>query len=147
MYTTEITGRCFYICCIIKKKAGIGGGSGTKNGGKYIRPIVLFQAQPKNNADSTTYEKIKHTLMEMGIPESEIAIKTADKDELKNIDLSSSDCNIRYIITINALKEGWDCPFAYILATVANRTSSIDVEQILGRILRLPNTKRMKAKS
>ncbi len=61
--------------------------------------------------------------------------------------MSSSDCNIRYIITVNALKEGWDCPFAYILATVANRTSSIDVEQILGRILRLPNTKRIKAKS
>ena len=126
----------------LRKKLELEAVQGQKNGGKYIRPIVLFQAQPKNNADSTTYEKIKHTLMEMGIPESEIAIKTADKDELKNIDLSSSDCNIRYIITINALKEGWDCPFAYILATVANRTSSIDVEQILGRILRLPNTKK-----
>lgn len=126
----------------LRRKLELEAVQGQKNGGKYIRPIVLFQAQPKNNADSTTYEKIKHTLMEMGIPESEIAIKTADKDELKNIDLSSSDCNIRYIITINALKEGWDCPFAYILATVANRTSSIDVEQILGRILRLPNTKK-----
>lgn len=108
-----------------------------KNGGRYIRPIVLFQAQPRTNDDSTTYDKIKHTLIDMGIPESEIAIKTADRDELKNIDLSSHDCSIRYIITVNALKEGWDCPFAYILATVANRTSSIDVEQILGRILRL----------
>lgn len=126
----------------LRRKLELEAVQGQKNGGKYIRPIVLFQAQPKNNADSTTYEKIKHTLMEMGIPESEIAIKTADKDELKNIDLSSSDCNIRYIITVNALKEGWDCPFAYILATVANRTSSIDVEQILGRILRLPNTKK-----
>ena len=113
-----------------------------KNGGRYIRPIVLFQAQPRTNDDSTTYDKIKHTLIDMGIPESEIAIKTADKDELKNIDLSSHDCGIRYIITVNALKEGWDCPFAYILATVANRTSSIDVEQILGRILRLPNTRK-----
>ncbi len=113
-----------------------------KNGGRYIRPIVLFQAQPRNNDDSTTYDKIKHTLIDMGIPESEIAIKTADSDELKNIDLSSHDCSIRYIITVNALKEGWDCPFAYILATVANRTSSIDVEQILGRILRLPNTRK-----
>ena len=113
-----------------------------KNGGRYIRPIVLFQAQPRNNDDSTTYDKIKHTLIDMGIPESEIAIKTADRDELKNIDLSSHDCSIRYIITVNALKEGWDCPFAYILATVANRTSSIDVEQILGRILRLPNTRK-----
>lgn len=113
-----------------------------KNGGRYIRPIVLFQAQPRTNDDSTTYDKIKHTLIDMGIPESEIAIKTADRDELKNIDLSSHDCSIRYIITVNALKEGWDCPFAYILATVANRTSSIDVEQILGRILRLPNTRK-----
>ena len=115
-----------------------------KNGGRYIRPIVLFQAQPRTNDDSTTYDKIKHTLIDMGIPESEIAIKTADRDELKNIDLSSKDCSIRYIITVNALKEGWDCPFAYILATVANRTSSIDVEQILGRILRLPNTRKNK---
>lgn len=113
-----------------------------KNGGRYIRPIVLFQAQPRTNDDSTTYDKIKHTLIDMGIPKSEIAIKTADRDELKNIDLSSHDCSIRYIITVNALKEGWDCPFAYILATVANRTSSIDVEQILGRILRLPNTRK-----
>lgn len=113
-----------------------------KNGGRYIRPIVLFQAQPRTNDDSTTCDKIKHTLIDMGIPESEIAIKTADRDELKNIDLSSKDCSIRYIITVNALKEGWDCPFAYILATVANRTSSIDVEQILGRILRLPNTRK-----
>ena len=113
-----------------------------KNGGRYIRPIVLFQAQPRTNDDSTTYDKIKHILIDMGIPESEIAIKTADRDELKNIDLSSHDCSIRYIITVNALKEGWDCPLAYILATVANRTSSIDVEQILGRILRLPNTRK-----
>ena len=128
----------------LRRKLELEAVQGQKNGGKYIRPIVLFQAQPRNNDDSTTYEKIKHTLMEMGIPEAEIAIKTADKDELKTIDLSSSDCNIRYIITVNALKEGWDCPFAYILATVANRTSSIDVEQILGRILRLPNTKKNK---
>lgn len=111
------------------------------NGGKYIRPIVLFQAQPRNNEDSTTYEKIKDQLIEIGIPEEQIAIKTADKDEIKNIDLMSKDCSIRYIITVNALKEGWDCPFAYILATIANRTSVVDVEQILGRVLRMPGAK------
>lgn len=110
--------------------------------GRYIRPIVLFQAQPRNNPDSTTYEKIKKTLVDGGIPEREIAIKTGDKDELKNVDLLSPDCPIRYIITVNALKEGWDCPFAYVLATVANRTSSVDVEQILGRVLRLPYTQK-----
>lgn len=109
--------------------------------GRYIRPIVLFQAQPKNNDDSTTYEKIKNTLIEIGIPAEQIAIKTADKDEIKNINLLAEVCPIRYIITVNALKEGWDCPFAYVLATVANRTSTVDVEQILGRVLRLPFAK------
>ena len=53
----------------------------------------------------------------------------------ENVDLRSPDCPIRYIITVNALKEGWDCPFAYVLATVANRTSTVDVEQMLGRVL------------
>ena len=50
----------------------------------------------------------------------------------------SKDCKVRYIITVNALKEGWDCPFAYVLASLANKSSSVDVEQILGRVLRLP---------
>lgn len=112
-----------------------------QQGGNYIRPIVLFQAQPRTSDDSETFDKIKDNLVEMGIPAEQIKIKTAGKDELKGIDLMSRDCPVRYIITVNALKEGWDCPFAYILASLANRTSKVDVEQILGRILRLPYTK------
>lgn len=108
--------------------------------GKYIRPIVLFQAQPKNTNDATTFDKLKEKLIKSGIPKEQIAIKTAEVNEIKNIDLMSRDCEIRYIITINALKEGWDCPFAYILATLANKTSKVDVEQILGRVLRQPYT-------
>ena len=111
-------------------------------GGKYISPIVLFQAEANINENSTTYGKIKRELVEMGIPEEEIAIKTADKDDIRNQDLMSRTCPIRYIVTVNALKEGWDCPFAYILATIANRSSVVAVEQIIGRILRLPNTKK-----
>ena len=107
-----------------------------KSGGSYIRPIVLFQAQPRTGENSDTYDKIKSVLVAMGVSKEEIAVKTADVDEIKGQDLLSRDCKIRYIITVNALKEGWDCPFAYILASLANRTSTIDVEQILGRILR-----------
>jgi len=109
-----------------------------KKGGKYIRPIVLFQAQPRTDKDNTTFEKLKEQLLKVGIPEDQIKIKTADKDELKGVDLSSKDCPVRYIITINALKEGWDCPFAYILASLADKSSAVDVEQILGRVLRQP---------
>ncbi|MCL2510378.1 MAG: DEAD/DEAH box helicase family protein [Methanomassiliicoccaceae archaeon] len=106
--------------------------------GKYIRPIILFQAQPRSKDDNETFDKLKKSLIEAGIPPEEIAIKTADINEIKDIDLKDRNCKIRYIITVNALKEGWDCPFAYILATLANKTSSVDVEQILGRILRQP---------
>jgi type III restriction enzyme, res subunit family len=111
-----------------------------KHGGRYIRPIVLFQAQPKTDDDNITFDKIKANLISFGIPENQIKIKTANKDELKGLDLMSRGCEVRYIITVNALKEGWDCPFAYILATLANKTSRVDVEQILGRILRQPYT-------
>ena len=118
----------------------------TKTDGRYIRPIVLFQAQPKQAENKETFEKLKKRLVDNGIPEEEIAIKTADINELKNVDLQSPDCKIKYIITVNALKEGWDCPFAYILATLANKTSTVDVEQILGRVLRLPYTQQNESK-
>ena len=108
------------------------------SGGDYVRPIVLFQAQPKNTEDSATFEKIKAKLVAIGIKAEEIAIKTADKDDLKTVDLMAPNCPVRYIITVNALKEGWDCPFAYVLASLANKTSQVDVEQIVGRILRQP---------
>ncbi len=107
-------------------------------GTPYIRPIVLFQAQPKSGEEATTFEKLKQILISAGCKEEEIAIKTADINELKNVNLMSNRCKIKYIITVNALKEGWDCPFAYILASVANRSADVDVTQILGRILRQP---------
>ena len=109
-----------------------------EKGGKYIRPIVLFQAQSKGKEDNTTFEKLKEQLIKVGIPEEQIKIKTANKDELKGINLMDKNCPVRYVITINALKEGWDCPFAYILASLADRSSEVDVTQILGRILRQP---------
>ncbi|MDP2302296.1 MAG: DEAD/DEAH box helicase family protein [Ignavibacteria bacterium] len=116
-----------------------------KKGGKYIRPIILFQAQPKNGKDfkdeeeeKSNVQKLKEKLIELKIPAEQIKIKTANVNEIKNEDLMSKESQVRYIITINALKEGWDCPFAYILASLADKSSPIDVEQILGRVLRQP---------
>lgn len=112
-------------------------------GGEYIRPIVLFQAQPNiKGKNNETFDKIKQKLVDIGAPEDQIAIKTSNINDLKDTDLMSYNCKIRFIITVNALKEGWDCPFAYILASLANKTSKVDVEQIVGRILRQPYTKK-----
>lgn len=107
-------------------------------GGRYIRPIVLLQAESDTGDDSKTFGKIKAELIDAGIPAEQIAIKTANINELKGVDLLSESCAIRYIITVNALQEGWDCPFAYILVSWANKNSDTDVAQIVGRILRQP---------
>lgn len=125
----DLRGRLEMMACLEQEKTG-----------RYIRPIALFQAEPKGKEDATTFEKLRCNLVEAGIPANQIAIRTADVNELKNTDLMSPDCPVRYIITVNALKEGWDCPFAYVLASLANKTSQVDVEQIVGRILRLPHT-------
>jgi type III restriction enzyme len=107
--------------------------------GKYIRPIILFQAQSNiKGKDNTTFQKIKDQLVKLRIPEEQIKIKVSGIDELKGINLMDKNCPVRYIITVNALKEGWDCPNAYILASLADKSSPVEVEQILGRVLRQP---------
>ena len=129
----------------LQKKLEIQAIDEEKKGGKYIRPIVLFQAQPKigknfkdEAEEKSNVQKLREKLLELKIPADQIKIKTAYINEIKGEDLMSKECKIRYIITINALKEGWDCPFAYILASLADKSSAIDVEQILGRVLRQP---------
>ncbi len=110
-----------------------------KTTGKYIRPIILFQAQSNiKGKNNITFQNIKEKLVKLKIPEEQIKIKVSGIDELKDVDLMSRSCPVRYIITVNALREGWDCPFAYILASLADKNSPVEVEQILGRVLRQP---------
>ena len=107
--------------------------------GRHIRPIVLFQAQSNiKGKDNTTFQKIKEQLIKLQIPEEQIKIKVSGIDELRGINLMDKNCPVKYIITVNALKEGWDCPNAYILASLADKSSAVEVEQILGRVLRQP---------
>jgi hypothetical protein len=111
--------------------------------GDYIRPIALLQAQPKNkDGKNITVEQLKDFLLDKKIDPDQIAIKTSEKNELDGVNLFSRDCPIRYIITVNALAEGWDCAFAYVLISVANLGSKIAVEQIIGRIIRMPNARK-----
>lgn len=106
--------------------------------GHHIRPIALLQAERKGADNAATFRKLKEKLVDAGIPEEHIAIRTGDVDELGDTDLMARGCSIRYVITVEALSEGWDCPFAYVLATVANKSSRTSVEQLVGRVLRQP---------
>jgi len=112
--------------------------------GEYIRPIVLFQAQHDSQIESTiNVAELKNFLLNtMKIPPERIAIATGTEREIEGKDLSLNTEPIRFIITKQALKEGWDCPFAYVFCSVAKVSSSKDVEQLLGRVLRMPQVKR-----
>lgn len=110
----------------------------------YIRPIVLFQAQPRNQ--EVTVEALKKHLIEAEqIPDEKIAIATGDQRELDGINLFDPKTKIEYVITVEALKEGWDCSFAYVFCSVQKIGSATDVEQLLGRVLRMPYATRRKA--
>jgi len=107
----------------------------------YIRPIALFQAEAKNG--EVTVEVLKNYLIEdLKVEPEKIAIVTGSQRELDEIDLFARDCPIEHIITIEALKEGWDCPFAYVFCSVKQVSSSKDAEQLLGRVLRMPYARR-----
>lgn len=114
--------------------------------GEYLRPIILFQAQSKSQADPhrLTPERVAQFLTDdKRIPRDEIAIHATGFAELDKIDdISDPACPVRYVITVQKLREGWDCPFAYVLCSVAELSSKVAVEQILGRVLRMPKARR-----
>lgn len=107
----------------------------------YIRPIVLFQAEKKGK-DITKEVMLDYLVNQEKIDRERIAIVTGEQRELDGINLSDSTCPIDFVITVEALKEGWDCSFAYVFCSVATVHSKKDVEQILGRVLRMPYAKR-----
>ena len=117
--------------------------------GEYIRPVMLIQAQPRRKDQETlTVEVVERCLLEEhNISEDQIARATGEEKGLDNVDINDPKCPIRYVITVQALREGWDCPFAYVLCSVAEMRSSTAVEQILGRVMRLPKAKRKKEES
>lgn len=114
--------------------------------GRYIRPIMLIRVERtgKDQRDSAFVhaEDAREYLMEkLGVNENEIRLKTSDKDELGDDDLLSEMCSVKYIITKDALREGWDCPFAYVLTVLSKMTAKTAITQMIGRVLRQPHAR------
>jgi type III restriction enzyme len=111
--------------------------------GEYIRPIMLLQAQPRRQGQRTiTVDVVEDCLKnDYGIPPEQIKRATGEDNQIEGLDLLAPG-DVRYIITIQALREGWDCPFAYVLCSVAEQYGATAVEQIVGRVLRMPKARR-----
>src|SRR5205085_2508664 len=103
--------------------------------GEYLRPIMLIQAE-RVDACEPLRERL---VSEFGVARDDVKISVGRLDELKDVkDISAPKCPVRFIITVEKLREGWDCPFAYVLCSLKETRSATAIEQIVGRILRLP---------
>lgn len=121
------------------------------NTGEYIRPICLIQVErtgkEQRKKNYIHAEDVKDYLIKnCNVPENQIAIKSSEKDDIEGINLFSKNCDIRYIITKQALQEGWDCSFAYVLTILTNPSSATGITQLVGRILRQPFAQKTKIK-
>ncbi len=120
-----------------------------REGADYLRPIVLIQAQPRSRHRETldVYRVRDELIVNHRVPEEEIVIATGEEKGLEKLEaeyaggILSDKCPVKYVITQQALAEGWDCPFAYVLVSMAEVHSSTAVEQLLGRVLRQPGAR------
>lgn len=117
--------------------------------GHYIRPILLVQVErtSEEHRDGMRIHALdaKEWLKTAGLDEAEIAIKTASTNDLnnpENQDLLAPTNRVRAIITKQALQEGWDCPFAYVLCSLAASSNLASMTQLVGRILRQPHAEK-----
>ncbi len=111
--------------------------------GEYIRPVLFIQAEKKKQGQEKMIpEVVKQRLIDdYKIAENDIAICIGGVDEIGERQMEDADFP-RVIITVDKLREGWDCPFAYVMMTFRGTTSKTAVEQVVGRVLRMPHVKR-----
>ena len=121
------------------------------NTGNYIRPICLVQVERTGkdqrggnyiHAEDVVDFLVKHC----GVDAGQVAVKSSEKDDIEGLNLFARSCPVRYIITKQALQEGWDCAFAYVLTILTNPASKNNLTQLIGRILRQPFARKTKIK-
>ena len=114
--------------------------------GRYIRPIMLISVERtgKNQRDGQNIhaEDVREYLQDhLGVQPEAIRVKSSEVDELGNEDLFSEYSKVRFIITKDALREGWDCSFAYVLTVLSKTTATTSLTQLIGRVLRQPDAR------
>jgi len=109
--------------------------------GEALRPVMLLQAerQQQANPDAMTVDKVRRALIEdFNVPAEQIARSATGIDELDAAD----PAKLRFVITADKLREGWDWPEAYVLLSFRGSSTQTALEQILGRVLRMPHVRR-----
>lgn len=115
---------------------------------RYVRPIALVRVQRTGKEQREqgyihSEDARKYLIQNLSVPAHEIRIQSSEQKELAGEDLLSERSTVRWIITKDALKEGWDCSFAYVLALLDNTTATTAMTQMVGRVMRQPHARRI----
>ena len=124
-------------------------------GAAYLRPLVLILAEPRRaGVETLDVERERAELgANHGVEAEEIVVATGEEKGLEGVEtayplgIADPACPVKFVVTQRALAEGWDCPFAYILVSMASLHSATAVEQLLGRVLRQPGASRRRAEA
>ncbi len=110
--------------------------------GPALRPLLLIQAEARRHPGALSPEVVRdHLITRAGQRPETIAIATGEQRGLEGVDLSDPACPLTTIITVEALREGWDCPAAAVLCTLRGSFTDTGAVQLVGRILRQPGAR------
>ena len=115
---------------------------------RYVRPIALVRVQrtgkeQRGQGNIHSEDVREYLIRNLSVPEAWIRVQSSENKELAHEDLLSEHSPVRWILTKDALKEGWDCSFAYVLALLDNTTATTAMTQMVGRIMRQPHAQRI----
>ena len=115
--------------------------------GRYIRPIAVVRVERtgKNQRDGDrihSEDARDYLIQNLGVAAEAVKVKSSQTDEIAGLDLLCEFSSVRWIITKDALKEGWDCPFAYLLVMLDNTRAKTAITQLVGRVMRQPHAQR-----
>ena len=114
--------------------------------GRYVRPIAVVRVErtgkDQRDGGHVHAEDVRDYLIRnLDVPADAVAVKSSERDELAGKDLLSEYCPVRWVVTKAALMEGWDCPFAYVLAMLDNTRARRAITQLVGRVMRQPHAR------
>ena len=115
---------------------------------RYVRPLALVRVQrtgreQRGQGNIHSEDVREYLIRNLSVPEAQIRVQSSENKELAGEDLLSEQSAVRWILTKDALKEGWDCSFAYVLTLLDNTTATTAMTQMVGRIMRQPHARRM----
>jgi len=107
-----------------------------KERGITVTPLMLVQVEDQASGGADPVERVRHKLLEIGVPAPAIAVHTSGQPD-PDFHILAHDPSREVLVFKVAVATGFDAPRAWTLVSVRpNRTAAFGL-QIVGRIMRV----------